>query len=250
MMKLFMSLTPTLSCHEPLIENFFDDSIFLDELFKDDLVMHTTSLKHVDHNFEDECVDNEPIFLKELFKGECDHSFEKTCVEELKSRVPFEKRKLDLSNFTFDEPSNNQSFENWVEVNITDEKDQSQVYDFKIDILLESTVRQQNQKESVFSSESFMESLFKTTIEVSDVPRSYIPKCLAQPFHFDENKTRMDEVLEDVKPVKIDIPLLNVIKQLLAYAILLKKNFTQIRKPWTHISTCLNAPLSRFKDHA
>jgi len=33
-------------------------------------------------------------------------------VEELKSKDPFEKRKLDLSIFTFDEPSNNQSFKN------------------------------------------------------------------------------------------------------------------------------------------
>ena len=51
--------------------------------------MHTTSLKHVDHNVEDVCVDDEPMFLKELFKDEC---FEKTCVEKLKSKVPFEKR--------------------------------------------------------------------------------------------------------------------------------------------------------------
>jgi len=63
------------------------------------------------------------MFLKELFKDECDHSSEKTCVEELKSRVPFERRKLDLSIITFDEPLNNQSFENWVEVNITKGKD-------------------------------------------------------------------------------------------------------------------------------
>ena len=31
----------TSSCHEPLIEKFFDDdSIFLDELIKDDLIIH------------------------------------------------------------------------------------------------------------------------------------------------------------------------------------------------------------------
>jgi len=31
----------TLSCYEPLIEKFFDDdSIFLDELIKDDLIIH------------------------------------------------------------------------------------------------------------------------------------------------------------------------------------------------------------------
>jgi len=61
----------------------------LDELVKDDLVMHTTSLKHVDHNVEDVCVDDEPMFLEELSKDEC---FENTCIEKLKSKVPFEKR--------------------------------------------------------------------------------------------------------------------------------------------------------------
>jgi len=40
----------------------------------------------------------------------------------------------------------------------------------------------------------------------------------------------MDEVLEDAKSVKIDIPLLYVIKQLPIYATLLKKFCTQIRK--------------------
>ena len=49
----------TPSCHEPLIKQFFeDDSIFLDELVKDDLVMHTTSLKHVGHNIEDVCMND------------------------------------------------------------------------------------------------------------------------------------------------------------------------------------------------
>ena len=54
-------------------------------------------------------MDNEPLFLNELFKNECD---EKTYVEDLKFRVPFGKRKLDLSIFTFDESTNDQSFEN------------------------------------------------------------------------------------------------------------------------------------------
>ena len=86
----------------PIKQFFDDDSIFLDELVKDGSVIHTTTLKHVD----------QPMFLEELFKDECDHNSEKTCVKELKSRVPFERRKLDLSIFTIDEPSNNQSFEN------------------------------------------------------------------------------------------------------------------------------------------
>jgi len=87
MLKISMSLTP-LSCRKPPIEYFFDDDfIFLEELFKDDLVIHTTTLKHVDRNVEDVCVDDESMFLEELFKDECDHSSEKTCFKELKPRV-------------------------------------------------------------------------------------------------------------------------------------------------------------------
>jgi len=47
-----------------------------------------------------------------LFKDECDHNGEKTHIGNFKSRVPFEKRKLYLSIFTFDESTNDQSHEN------------------------------------------------------------------------------------------------------------------------------------------
>ena len=69
-------------------------------------------------------MDDERILLKKLFKDECDNSSKKRRIEELKWRVYFERRKLDLSIFTFDEPLNNQSFENWVEVNMTKGKGQ------------------------------------------------------------------------------------------------------------------------------
>ena len=52
------------------------------------------------------------MFLDELFKHECDHSSEMTYVEDLKFKVPFEKRKLGLRIFTFDKPTNDQTFEN------------------------------------------------------------------------------------------------------------------------------------------
>ena len=60
-------------------------------------------------------MDNEPLFIKELFKDECDHGGEKICVDNLKFRVFFEKRKLDLSIFIFDEPINDQSSENKIQ---------------------------------------------------------------------------------------------------------------------------------------
>ena len=53
--------------------------------------MHVTSLRYADHNVEDVCVDDEPMFLEELFKDEC---FEKTCVADLKSKVLFERGNL------------------------------------------------------------------------------------------------------------------------------------------------------------
>jgi len=44
--------------------------------------------------------------LMSFFTEECDHNGEKICVEDLEFRVSFEKRKLDLSILTFDEPTN------------------------------------------------------------------------------------------------------------------------------------------------
>ena len=61
---------------------------------------------------EDVCKDNEPLFLDILFKYECDHSGEKTCIKNVTFRVLFERKKLDLSIFIFNEPTNDQSFEN------------------------------------------------------------------------------------------------------------------------------------------
>jgi len=69
-------------------------------------------MEHTDQNYEDVYMDNEPLFLDELFTEECDHNGEKICVENLEFRVPFKKRKLDLSIFIFDEPTNDQAFEN------------------------------------------------------------------------------------------------------------------------------------------
>jgi len=66
-------------------------------------------------------MDNEPLFLDEFFTEECDQNGEKICVEDLKFRVPFEKRKLDSSIFTFDEPTNDQGFENIIQESLIDQ---------------------------------------------------------------------------------------------------------------------------------
>ena len=80
---------------------FDDDSLYLDDLFRDDLVTYTSPEEKVESCCEDVCIIEKPLFLDELFKDECDHCGEKTRVEDFKPRVPFEKRKLDLSIFTF-----------------------------------------------------------------------------------------------------------------------------------------------------
>jgi len=56
--------------------------------------MHITTLKNVDHNVDNVCVDDEPMFLEEFFKHECDHSFEKICVEDLSLEFSLKNRKL------------------------------------------------------------------------------------------------------------------------------------------------------------
>jgi len=94
--------------------NLDDDPLCLDELYIDDLDTHTPPVEQVESSCEDAYLDDEPLFLDELFKNECDHPGEKTCVENLESRVSFEKRKLDLSIFTFDEPTNDQVFKNMI----------------------------------------------------------------------------------------------------------------------------------------
>ena len=47
-----------------------------------------------------------------MFKDKCGHNGEKICLKDVTSRVPFERRKFDLSIFTFNELTNDQSFEN------------------------------------------------------------------------------------------------------------------------------------------
>jgi len=56
-----------------------DESLCLDELFRDGLDTHTPLKEKVELYCEDVCEDDEALFLNVLFKDECDHSGEKTC---------------------------------------------------------------------------------------------------------------------------------------------------------------------------
>ena len=81
----------------------FVKKIFVEE--QNILSNHCEEIEHIMHNCEDVRMDNEPLFLDELFKDECDYSDKENCIDNFKSRVSFEKRKLKLSIFTFDEPT-------------------------------------------------------------------------------------------------------------------------------------------------
>ena len=72
--------------------NLDDDPLCLDELCIDDLDTQTPLVEQVESSCENACMDDEMLFLDELFKDECDQSGEETRVENLKSRVSFEKK--------------------------------------------------------------------------------------------------------------------------------------------------------------
>ena len=76
-------------------------------------------LEHTVKNYEDALM-GEPLFLDELFMKKYDHIGERTCVEDFKFIVLFEKRNLDLSIFTFDEPNSGQSSKNKIEEHLID----------------------------------------------------------------------------------------------------------------------------------
>ena len=76
---------------------------------------HMEKMEHTDQNCDDAYMDNELLFLNGLFTEECDHNGEKTCIENLEFRIPFEKTKLDLSIFTFDELTNDHTFQNLIQ---------------------------------------------------------------------------------------------------------------------------------------
>ena len=85
------------------MEQFEDDEeIEFQAKFEDKFQMFCAKISA--KNCEDVCIVDERLFLDELG--------EKTRVENFKSKVPFVKRKLDLSIFTFDEPTSDQSCEN------------------------------------------------------------------------------------------------------------------------------------------
>ena len=74
-------------------------------------------VKFIENNCDEESkgIANESLFLEELFKNECDYINEKAYVRDHNFRVPLKKRKFDLNIFTFDEPTNDISYKNIIQ---------------------------------------------------------------------------------------------------------------------------------------
>ena len=82
----------------------------------------TFEVNFVDNNCDEESegIENESLFLDELFKNEYDYINKKTYVGDPNFKVPFKKRKSDLSVFTFDEPINDISHGNIIQEPLID----------------------------------------------------------------------------------------------------------------------------------
>ena len=75
----------------------------------------------------------------------------------------------------------------------------------------------------------------KEPISQAPTPRAPFPKALESPVFLDKKSLKMNEMLELFKQVQINLPLLDAIKQVPAYAKFLKDLCTQKRKSKAHI---------------
>jgi hypothetical protein len=73
------------------------------------------------------------------------------------------------------------------------------------------------------------------TSEIPYEPRVPFPECLKAPSHFGKQGEKIQDMMEVLIQVKINLPLLDAIKQVPAYAKFLKYLCTQKRKSRNHI---------------
>jgi hypothetical protein len=73
------------------------------------------------------------------------------------------------------------------------------------------------------------------TLEIPYKPKAPFPERLKAPSHFGKQGEKIQDMMETFKQVKVNIPLLDAIKQVSAYAKFLKDLCTQKRKNWKHI---------------
>ena len=74
----------------------------------------------------------------------------------------------------------------------------------------------------------------KEQIDPAPIPKAPFPSALESPLSSDINNIKMNEMLELFKQVQINLPLLDAIKQVPAYAKFLKDLCTQKRKSKAH----------------
>jgi len=73
---------------------FDDDSLCLDDMFRDDLVTYTPLEEKVESFYEDACIVDEPLFLDELFKDESIIVVRKHVLRILSLESPLRKENL------------------------------------------------------------------------------------------------------------------------------------------------------------
>jgi hypothetical protein len=112
--------------HESPNDQFFDifddddECIYVDNLFEENVEMHTTCLENAENNCDDACMNSKALLNEIICEDDLNIFCEKKFVEEHEfslehvekiARTPFGRKPIDLSVFTFDEPTNNHSFE-------------------------------------------------------------------------------------------------------------------------------------------
>jgi hypothetical protein len=78
-------------------------------------------------------------------------------------------------------------------------------------------------------------SLVEPSSETPYIPRAPFPERLKAPSHFRKQREKIQAMMEVIKQVKINIPLLDAIQEVPAYAKFLKDLCTQKRKSRNHI---------------
>jgi hypothetical protein len=99
----------------------------------------------------------------------------------------------------------------------------------------QTTASQTLQKEKGKQVSNETSSSATPNLETLYEPRAPFPKLLKAPSHFGKQGEKIQEMMEVFKQVKINLLLLDVIQQVLAYAKFLKDLCTQKRKTRNHI---------------
>jgi cobalamin biosynthesis Co2+ chelatase CbiK len=78
-------------------------------------------------------------------------------------------------------------------------------------------------------------SSYDPILEIPYVPKTPYPKRLKASSHFGKQEEKIQDMMETFKQIKVNIPLLDAIKQVPAYVKFLKDLCTQKRKNQKHI---------------